>query len=114
LKVKLPARYETALYKVLQGALSNIAAHADAKRVGITIESRRDGVIMRIEDDGKGFNVGRKLATPPTSYGLRAMQDRIKLLGGKVQFSSPPPPRGTARTGTTVEFHLPLHGNDKT
>jgi len=114
LKVKLPARYETALYKVLQGALSNIAAHADAKRVGITIESRRDGVIMRIEDDGKGFNVGRKLATPPTSYGLRAMQDRIKLLGGKVHFSSPPPPRGTARTGTTVEFHLPLHGNDKT
>jgi signal transduction histidine kinase len=112
LKGNLPARYETALYKVLQGTLSNIAAHAAARRVAITIERRRDGVIMRVEDDGKGFNVERKLSTPPKSYGLRAMRDRIQLLGGTICFSSHPARRRIARGGTSFEFRLPLHGDE--
>jgi signal transduction histidine kinase len=110
LKVNLPARYETALYKVLQGALSNIAAHAGARNVRIALARRQDLAVMRIEDDGKGFNVGRKLGVPAHSYGLRAMQDRIELLGGTIQFLSR---RGRGRAvpgGTAIEFHLPLHG----
>jgi signal transduction histidine kinase len=114
LKVKLPDRYETALYKMLQGALSNIAAHADAQRVGITIESRREEVMMRVEDDGKGFHVGRKLSAPPKSYGLRAMRDRIELLGGTIHFLSHPTRGRSARRGTTIEFHLPLHESEAT
>jgi signal transduction histidine kinase len=113
LKVKLPASYETALYKVLQGALSNIAAHAEAKRVTVTLEARRDCVVMKIEDNGKGFNVKKKLSTPPKSYGLRAMQDRIGLLGGNIHFSSQPARRQTARSGTSIEFHLPLPEGEK-
>jgi signal transduction histidine kinase len=114
LKVKLPDRYETALYKMLQGALSNIAAHADAQRVGITIESRREQVMMRVEDDGKGFHVGRKLSAPPKSYGLRAMRDRIELLGGTIHFLSHPARGRSTRRGTTIEFHLPLHESEAT
>ena len=114
LKVKLPASYETALYKVLQGALSNIVAHAQARRVGITLESRREYVMMRVEDDGKGFNVKRKLRTPPKSYGLRAMRDRIELLGGTIHISSHPASRRAPRRGTTIEFHLPLPRNEST
>jgi len=113
LKVNLPARYETALYKLLQGSLSNIAAHADAQRVGILLENRRDWVIMRVEDDGKGFDVGRKLSAPPKSYGLRAMRDRVELLGGVINFSSHPARQRTARRGTSIEFHLPLHGSEQ-
>jgi signal transduction histidine kinase len=112
LKVKLPASYETALYKVLQGALSNIAAHAEAKCVAVKLEVRRECVVMRVEDDGKGFNVENKLSSPPKSYGLRAMQDRIGLLGGSIHFSSHPARRRTALTGTSIEFHLPLHGSE--
>ena len=112
LKVVLPARYETALYKVLQGALSNIAAHAHARQVGIVLESRRDSVMMRVEDDGKGFNVGRKLSAPPKSYGLRAMRDRIDLLGGEIRFSSRSSRGRDTRSGTTIEFRLPLHCNE--
>ena len=112
LKVDLPARYETALYKVLQGALSNIAAHADAQRVVIALESRRDCVMMRVEDDGKGFNVEKKLSDQPNSFGLRAMKDRVQLLGGSIHFSSRTGRARTARRGTTIEFHLPLHGSD--
>src|SRR5258706_3013815 len=113
LKVNLPARYETALYKLLQGSLSNIAAHADAQRVGILLENRRGWVVMRVEDDGKGFDVGRKLSAPPKSYGLRAMRDRVELLGGVINFSSHPARQRTARRGTSIEFHLPLHGSEQ-
>jgi len=105
---KMPARYETTLYKVLQGALSNIAAHADAQRVGITLQSRRGSVTMRIEDDGKGFDVEKTLSMPPKCFGLRAMQDRIALLGGTIAFSSHPGRRRAARLGTTIDFQLPL------
>ncbi len=110
LKGKLPTHYETTLYKVLQGALSNIVAHADARHAGITLEDRRKFIIMRVEDDGKGFNVGSKLSTPPKSYGLRAMQDRIEFLGGDIQFSSSPARSRKSRRGTTIEVRLPVHG----
>lgn len=112
LQTKLPARYETALYKALQGALSNVAAHASARHAKITLASRRDCVVMRVEDDGKGFNVGRKLQTVPKSYGLRAMRDRIELLGGTIEFQSRPARKGSEGSGTTLEFHLPLQESE--
>jgi signal transduction histidine kinase len=114
LRAKLPARYETALYKVLQGALANVAAHANARNVRITLARRRDLVVMTIEDDGKGFNVGKKLKTPPKSFGLRAMHDRIELLGGTIHFTSNPAQRGAAGSGTVIELQLPMHPAEKT
>ena len=113
LKVNLPARHETALYKLLQGALSNIAAHAEARHVQIALASRREWVMMRIADDGKGFNVKKKLGAPPKSYGLRAMRDRIELLGGVIEFSSHPARQRAARRGTLIEIRLPLHEEEK-
>ena len=109
MRAQLPARYETALYKVLQGALSNVVAHADAHSVRITLASGRDSVAMKIEDDGRGFNVGRKLGVPPNPIGLRAMRERIELLGGAIHFASRPARRRADRRGTTIEAHLPLH-----
>jgi signal transduction histidine kinase len=105
----LPPRYESAMYKVLQGALSNVAAHAGARNVAIALTNRRDSVVMSVEDDGKGFDVGRKLKNLPRSYGLRAMRDRIELLGGNIDFTSMPTRRGAARAGTRVELHLPMN-----
>jgi signal transduction histidine kinase len=109
LKVELPARYETALYKVLQGALANVAAHADARQVRISMASTRDRFQLKIEDDGRGFNPRQKLKAAPSSYGLRAMRDRIELLAGTIDFHSRPARRNEARRpGTTIEVHLPL------
>jgi signal transduction histidine kinase len=115
LRAKLPAHYETTMYKVLQGALANVAAHSGARNVAILLVSRRDSVVMKIEDDGKGFDVGRTLKRPPRSYGLRAMRDRIELLGGTIQFISRTARRQAVtgrragRRGTMVEIILPLH-----
>ncbi len=108
LRAKLPTSYETALYKVLQGALSNVVAHADAHRVRITLTSGRGSVTMKVEDDGRGFNVGRKLRTTPQSFGLRAMRERVELLGGAIHFESRPARLRAACRGTTIELRLPL------
>jgi signal transduction histidine kinase len=112
LKGNLPARYESALYKALQGALSNVAAHAGARHVKISLTTRQNMVVMRIEDDGRGFNVNRKMGAVSSSYGLRAMRDRMELLGGTIEFLSRPNRNGTnapAPPGTAIEFRLPMH-----
>jgi two-component system NarL family sensor kinase len=108
LRATLPTRYESALYKVLQGSLANIAAHSGAQQARITVSSRRDEILMKIEDDGKGFEVQRKLSDPHHSYGLRAMRDRIELLGGAIRFASQPRSKGSAGSGTTIEVRLPM------
>ena len=69
---------------------------------------------MKIEDDGKGFSVERKLRGPSRSFGIRAMQDRIELLGGAIQFGPHPSWRRAARLGTTIELRLPLDGTEAT
>jgi signal transduction histidine kinase len=112
LRAVLPARCETALYRVLQGALANVAAHANAQSVRVTLSSNSNQAILKIEDDGKGFNVGRKFGAPPESYGLRAMRERMELLGGNIQFESHPSRRPGAQCGTTVLAQLPLQGPD--
>jgi two-component system, NarL family, sensor histidine kinase DegS len=108
LRAPLPARYESALYKVLQGALANIAAHAGASRVKIRMSVSRNYVVMKVEDEGKGFDIGIKMRPGARSYGLRAMRDRIELLGGRIQFTSRPAGPEGGSGGTTIVCSLPL------
>lgn len=108
LRAHLPARCETALYKVLQGALANVVAHANARNVRITLASGPESVAMKIEDDGRGFNIGRKMGSPSQSYGLRAMKERVELLGGAITFASRSARLRAVRRGTIIEAHLPL------
>jgi signal transduction histidine kinase len=108
MRAQLPTRCETALYKVLQGALSNVVAHADAHSVKITLVSGPESVALKIEDDGRGFNVRRKLGVPRQSYGLRAMRERVELLGGAIHFVSRPARLRADCRGTKIEAQLPL------
>jgi signal transduction histidine kinase len=112
MRADLPAPCETALYKVLQGALANVVAHADAHSVKITLASAQDSVTLKIEDDGRGFDVGRKMGVPRQSYGLRAMRERVELLGGAIHFTSRPARRRAECRGTTIEAHLPLQESE--
>jgi signal transduction histidine kinase len=112
LRTPLPARYESALYKVLQGALANIAAHASASRVKIKLAASRNCVVMKIEDEGKGFDVGFKTRPGARSYGLRAMRDRVELLGGKIQVISRRAGPDGKNGGTTILCNLPLQNSE--
>ncbi len=105
----LPASYETTLYRVLQGALSNVVRHSRAKTVKITLGSVKESVIvMVIEDDGVGFDVARKIQGP--AFGLSAMRERIESLGGRIQLESRPARAGAKKSGTRIEVVLPLWG----
>jgi signal transduction histidine kinase len=104
----LQARDELALYRVLQGALSNVLRHSQAKAVSITVRSDVNSVSMVIEDEGRGFLVERKLRDSRVSFGLQAMRERVELLGGHFQIQSPATQVGKKRYGTRIEVALPL------
>jgi len=112
LKTPLPARYETALYRVLQGGLANVAAHAGPCRVRISLAISRNRAVLTIQDDGKGFNLESRMRIPGHSYGLRSMRDRIELLGGKIQFTSHLAQPGAEHSGTTIQCILPLQESE--
>lgn len=103
---KIPSNYETALYRVVQGALSNVVKHASAKNVKITLGSVRDSVlVMIIEDDGAGFAVATK--KPHQAFGISAMRERVQSLGGRFHIESTPGVAGR-RGGTRIEVDLPV------
>ena len=107
-EAKLEAHDELALYRVLQGSLSNVLKHSRAKEVSISVKNTANTVSMIVEDDGRGFNVERKLRDARASFGLHAMRERIELLGGSFQIQSPAAQSGKKRFGTRIEAVLPL------
>jgi signal transduction histidine kinase len=101
----LPASHERALYRLLQGALSNVLKHARARGVTVTVRAvRGPAVAMAIEDDGVGFDD----AVPRQAFGLAAMRDRVASLGGRLRVESRPAAPGRRGHGTRIDVELPL------
>lgn len=83
---RLPAVVETALYRVVQEAMTNVVRHAEATRVDILVEHRGDRVMVMVEDDGVGFDpmhVGSG-----DHLGLLGLQERAEALGGTLTLES--------------------------
>ena len=80
----------TALFRVLQEALTNIKRHAEATRVTVTLQIRPTTITLQICDDGKGFTVPAQLGryTANGHFGLAGMQERLSLVGGKLRVDS--------------------------
>ncbi len=96
--VRLPSDVETALYRIVQEALTNIVKHAQAASVSIVLTRSSRAVTAVIEDDGRGF-------TPDgggEGLGLLGMGERLALLGGKLKIESSP------GAGTTIVAEVPL------
>ncbi len=100
---RLPGSVETAVYRVVQEALHNVAQHASA--TSVNIEMRRDGdsVCLLVEDDGVGM-VAKPKAGRQT-FGLAGMHERIGNIGGKMKVTSA---RGK---GTRIEVNAPIAGD---
>jgi signal transduction histidine kinase len=100
---RLPSAIETALYRVVQEALANVARHAHAHRVGIVLERHHRQLTVVVEDDGMGFEVETVLnaASPAGQLGLLGMQEQV---GGTWAIESTP------GKGTTVLARVPLSG----
>jgi signal transduction histidine kinase len=91
-KLTLDFDAEINLYRLIQEGLNNIHNHAQAKRVIIKMVASSPNIILRLEDDGIGFDPKQRLAnaTKEKRMGLRSMQERATLLGGKMLIQSNP------------------------
>jgi two-component system, NarL family, sensor histidine kinase UhpB len=74
---KLAPDTELAVYRIAQESLTNVARHAQAKRVTLALARGHDSVVLRVVDDGRGFN-----AVPEEHGGLRSMRERALLVNG--------------------------------
>ena len=96
---RLLPEVETAVYRIVQEALTNVVKHASAQRVSIVVTRMPEKVMVLIEDDGSGFDpdVG-----PGEGLGLLGMRERVQLLDGSLAIDAQ---RGS---GTTLAVELPL------
>ena len=92
---------QTALLRIAQGAVANVAQHAGATTVDITLDVSATHASLRVQDDGTGFNPDRVGTRSGTSdaFGLRAMGERVDQLGGRLTVDSAPGD-GTTITAT--------------
>jgi signal transduction histidine kinase len=98
LQERLPEELETALFRVTQEALTNIAAHAGAQVAEISLTADAGRVTLLVADDGVGFDPGDRSA----GLGLLGMRERITLLGGEFSVTS------SLGTGTMIRAVVPL------
>lgn len=96
----LDAQRSTAIFRIFQESLTNVARHAQASRVEATLAREANQLIFEVRDNGKGFDPEEAKARK--SLGLVGMQERALLLNGELQVESTP------GTGTTMTLRIPL------
>jgi signal transduction histidine kinase len=96
---RLPSEVETALYRIVQEALTNIVKHAHAHNISIVLVRKPGAVMAVVEDDGLGFEPAR---TRDGGFGLEGMRERVGLLEGRLQIES------VAGVGTTIVAEVPV------
>ena len=100
---QLGSTRRTVLYRVTQSALTNIAQHAQATQVKVSIHRIEDTVRMEIQDDGKAFDVERVLfAKRYKRLGLLGMRERVEMVGGSFSVESTP------GKGTIIRAQIPF------
>ena len=95
---RLPPEVETALYRIVQEALTNVSKHAGASRISIVVRRKGNSAAVVVEDDGRGFDAHARSA----GLGLPGMRERVALLGGRLIVES------SSGSGTTLAVEVPI------
>jgi signal transduction histidine kinase len=95
----LPDKYRTCLFRVTQEALTNVSRHSHALKAVVSLHTRENEVVGRIEDDGCGFPDDQRRRA---GLGLIGIKERVRELGGQVRIDS------RAGCGTQIELRLPV------
>jgi len=90
---------ETAVYRIVQEALSNAVQHSQSPRVAVRLTEDRGQVVVEVEDWGRGFDPA---AIAPQHFGLEGIRQRARLFGGRARIES------VAGQGTTIRVEIPL------
>jgi signal transduction histidine kinase len=96
----LPREIATALFRVLQESLTNVARHAEAKSVRVKLAEQDGRIVLQIKDDGRGIS-DTELAKSG-AFGLMGMRERILPFRGQCEIEGQP------GRGTTVSVYVPL------
>jgi signal transduction histidine kinase len=102
--IRPPSNVEIAIYRIVQEALSNIRRHSDASKVNLSLQFQKDGLLVEIRDNGKGFDLHQTLrgAVSVGHMGLLGMRQRAEMLGGDFRIKS------KEGAGTTIILSLPI------
>ncbi len=87
-EIELDDSRATGIFRILQESLTNVARHAQASRVEITLQRREQVLYLEIKDDGKGFDP--EAVKSRASFGLRGITERVLMMGGEVNIDSRP------------------------
>jgi signal transduction histidine kinase len=98
-----PLPVQTAIYRVVQEALTNIGKHAYPQHVSLEIQRKDEHVAFVIDDDGRGFDRA-KIFIEQNTLGLLSMEERVKILGGTFELLS------QENRGTRISFTIPVQG----
>jgi signal transduction histidine kinase len=100
----LSEKAQILIYRIFQEAFSNIAKHADASNISVTIGRENGAALFLIEDDGKGFDLNEEKQRHPVNrgMGLAAMDERARMMGGSLVISS------GEKGGTRVALTVPV------
>ena len=110
-EIELDPDHAAALFRIFQEALTNIAKHAGATRVTVSLRRQRQHLTLSICDNGRGIQPADRLK--PQSFGLRGMSERARALGGTLALSAAP----GGGTMVTIKIRLaqaPATGTAKT
>lgn len=91
-----------ALFRIAQEALTNIARHSEADKMSVSLVAVEDEYVLKVSDNGKGFDADK---TPPGSFGLVGMRERVLMQGGTLRIDSRP------GNGTAITVHIPRRKN---
>jgi signal transduction histidine kinase len=104
----LPPAVELVVYRIVQEALTNVAKHAHAQRVRVEVHQQGRTLQVRVQDNGRGFDVDATRASRERGLGLFGMQERATLVRGRLSITSTP----GAGTALTLTIPLPAFGED--
>jgi PAS domain S-box-containing protein len=98
--IRLSPERSTAVFRIIQEALTNVARHAGASEVRVSVRKHRGQLILELRDNGRG--IADAQANRPGSFGVLGMRERAQYLGGELSI------KGTPGQGTTLILSLPL------
>lgn len=102
-ELTLDGNRSTAIFRIIQESLTNVAKHAKASRVSIVLSAWDDSLVLTVKDNGEGFSPNARKAK---TFGLLGIRERAAMVGGKARIT------GVAGKGTTVRVSIPQRESD--
>lgn len=99
--ITLDRERNTAIFRILQETLTNVARHAEATEVNILLQKNIDQIELHVVDNGKGIT--QEQLSNPKSFGLLGIRERVTIFGGTITIT------GVPGNGTTVIVRIPIH-----